>query len=651
MLALLFLLLSFGVGCLFILRFFPSMVDFQRNENPTFPSWMVFIPASFFAGTLISIWTTYLLAAFFAHFSNTPLTIANSVVFILLLTCLLAFKKPFSLQKPTRYDAIFSLVVLTICIFLTLISFYKVENTLLIGAQVWSDFGPHLSMIRSFSYGFNFPTVYQHFFADSIRYHFMFQFLAGNFEFLGLPLNWAFNIPSFLSLTGFFMLLYALALSLTHSRAVAVLAVSFYFFRSSLAFFTYFQGKKIAGLGDFFNALVSNDIFIGGTEHESWGLWNQNVFLNQRHLAFGMGIMLFSVICFLPWIRKETTYVRSWTRPIALGVLIGLSGFLNGATALSTLLILGGMFLFARARLEFIVTALIALCLILLEVRFFMGAGASSTAFQFGFIAPDKSFSGVSAYYFELLGILPILLLATLLWTKGPLLIFSLAALLPFIFANTVKITTEITANHKFISISIALVGIAVAAFLVSLWRQRQLWIKSVVVVLIFLLTCTGVQDLITVIRLNWSFGIRGYRVADDTPLQRWLLQNTHPRDVFLSNWDVLNPILLAGRRLYFGWPYFAWSAGYEEKGRDTRWRSMYTARDPQILRYLVASEGIDYIFVQDDYANNTEFKDFNEGTIKAAFPLVFEDKETHARIYRVKKTEDKELRVGVLAK
>ena len=49
------------------------------------------------------------------------------------------------------------------------------------------------------------------------NYHFMFQFLVGNLEFLGIRLDFAYNIESVLALLGFLMLLYSIAKRLTAS--------------------------------------------------------------------------------------------------------------------------------------------------------------------------------------------------------------------------------------------------------------------------------------------------------------------------------------------------------------------------------------------------------------------------------------------------
>ena len=54
--------------------------------------------------------------------------------------------------------------------------------------------------MRSFSMGNNFPTEYPHFGGQDVKFHFMFQFFVGNLEFLGLRLDFAYNVVSVLAL-------------------------------------------------------------------------------------------------------------------------------------------------------------------------------------------------------------------------------------------------------------------------------------------------------------------------------------------------------------------------------------------------------------------------------------------------------------------
>ena len=71
--------------------------------------------------------------------------------------------------------------------------------------------------------GNNFPTEYPHFGGQDVKYHFMFQFFVGNLEFLGLRLDFAYNVVSVLALLGFLIFLYHMAKRLTGSFAAGVL--------------------------------------------------------------------------------------------------------------------------------------------------------------------------------------------------------------------------------------------------------------------------------------------------------------------------------------------------------------------------------------------------------------------------------------------
>ena len=49
-----------------------------------------------------------------------------------------------------------------------------------------------------------------------------------------------------------------------------------------------------------------------------------------------------------------------------------------------------------------------------------------------------------------------------------------------------------------------------------------------------------------------------------------WIMANTPPKSVFLNSSYLYHPASIAGRRIFYGWPYFAWSLGYEtEKHKE----------------------------------------------------------------------------------
>ena len=83
--------------------------------------------------------------------------------------------------------------------------------------------------------------------------------------------------------------------------SAGVLAVCYMVFRSGTAFFQFAYEHIQAG--DLLETLSSNSSFIGYTANENWGLWNFNVYLNQRHLAFGLLIVAVAVWIFMDWVE------------------------------------------------------------------------------------------------------------------------------------------------------------------------------------------------------------------------------------------------------------------------------------------------------------------------------------------------------------
>jgi len=135
---------------------------------------------------------------------------------------------------------------------------YK-NGILLIGNNEWSDFGPNTAIIQSFAVGHNFPTQYPHFSGETIRYHFLFYFQAGNLTFLGFNLAWSLNVLSIITLVSLMALLMALGQALFNSRAVGRIGAALFYFHGTLSFIAFFKSQPslaaawqtIRGLKDF----------------------------------------------------------------------------------------------------------------------------------------------------------------------------------------------------------------------------------------------------------------------------------------------------------------------------------------------------------------------------------------------------------------
>ena len=266
-------------------------------------------------GYMAAGWVTYLCCYILKVYCKIqhPKPYAN-IFTITLLVFLCVYLKLYNKEKNiknknTGISEILAFTALFLFILWTMFYVFHAKSGIISsGVTVYSDFSPHTAMIRSFSYHDNFPTQYPHYGGEDVKYHFMFQFMAGNLEYLGLPIDWAFNLISAAALWGFLVLLYEFAKKITGCNAGGWLTILLFFCRSSFAGIEKILTTIISGEWDGF---LTNTSFIGYTAHEDWGLWNYNVFLNQRHLGFGLLIGMIAITYFydrLDWLdisKKE----------------------------------------------------------------------------------------------------------------------------------------------------------------------------------------------------------------------------------------------------------------------------------------------------------------------------------------------------------
>lgn len=544
-----------------------------------------------------------------------------------------------------------------------------------VGLSVFSDFGPHIAMIRSFSMGSNFPTQYPHFPDGSVRYHFLFQFFTGNLEYLGLPITWAFNLLSTLAITAVVLLLYHFAYLLTKQVLASVLACIFFFFRSSFAFFDFLGDlaeKKLPTWSDWLKSIWENTTYVGKTMHEDWGLYTQNVYANQRHLPFGIALILLVCILFYPhfkdfaenislkaWIhslKKKTSWIpENTTRAVFIGLLMGVASFFNGAAFIALLLMLFFMALFSKYRLEHCISAGIALFLFMLQVKFFTGMSNVKPEIVIGFLAAipseitqslHQTFNIEKAYlkgfwdsldalpyilifYFKVLGILPFLVFSAFFVLPRSHKLLSLAFLAPLLFASTIKLTPDIPVNHKYVMISVIFLNIWAALLIAQLFKFPLL--RPLTALVIAAMTVTGAMDLLTYFNINQHH----QKYAQDNPAISWIRENSKPRDIFLSHISVLNTPLEAGRPIYYGWPYFAWSAGYQTDQREQIYKAMLHASDSESLKSMLKENSIAYVYMDDDFKSQPDTP-INREIFMLSLPTVYHDPYRNIRILKV---------------
>ena len=634
--------------------------------------WLI-LPASFGIGTLLLTWAVYVISWFFSVVgkSQNPLLYGNTIsmvgaALIFIFVAVLRYKKNavrtdggqknirtglaeklISNKKGFKREVLLFGLLAVFITYMMFYVFYIRDGVLYSGLTVYGDYAPHTAMMRSFSLGNNFPTQYPHYGGADVKYHFMFQFLTGNLEYLGLRMDFAYNIVSSASLVGFLMLLYQLALRITGKISCGAVTIFLFFFRSGMAFFR-FVWEHIQ-TGDLLETLSENVSFIGYTTNENWGLWNFNVYLNQRHLAFGLLMVTLALYLFMDWLEAGTSHEekgilwmkgrffskegwksRNPEQALLMGMFLGLCAFWNGAAVIGGLLILCGFAIFSDGKIDYAITAAVSIFFSYLQTKIFISGSAMSPQIYLGFLAEDKTVWGVVKYLFWMSGIF-FLGLAVLVWfMRRRERMILLGFLFPTIFAFVLLMTPDINVNHKYIMISYAFLAIFWAWAICSLWN-RKLYGKILAAVLAICLSATGIYDFAVIVRGNGP----GRRVAVnmDSDLTKWLADNLDKDDLLLTPEYSMNEVTMSGVMLYCGWPYYAWSAGYDTNYRAAQAVTIYTTMDSEELKKVVKQERITYILFEE--GSEFEQQQCVEDTIAATYEKVYETEDGRIRIYK----------------
>ena len=542
MLAILYLMLCAVFGICFVGLCVPDVRRLYIACSPTakaithIPNTLFTVPAGIVTGMMcVPFFNYYVTLGLTYLFANGPLCMKLGVLitfafFIwMILTCIILINRKRIKREELRsagsttiedyrsniVDALFyGIITIAITATATLLMFYTYRingTTLQSGYSTFSDLSPHTAMVSSFGKGFNFPTQYMHFSGDGIKYHFFFYFFAGMLEYLGLPIDYAINLPSIIAMVCALVLLGLLAVLISSRRIAFAIAPVLVFFRSSLNAFVHLKELMAQGntLQQAVKAVLAYDQWYKVTDYDDWGIWAINVYPNQRHLMLGVAVIIIMVIIFLPFVRRlgislsrsedfgdgVKTFAFSknaWlTRtedplyPVSIAflacVLVSIMPYFHGSCLIALLLILFGMAIFSESRLLYLAVAVFAVGSSYAQTLAFSGGYSNVVSFKFdpGFILSNPSFTDLVRYLYIVTGltiILAIVFAVTVLIVdivrKKPIYRFLmfLCALNPMIFAFLFQVTLEKLANHKFIQVSLILLDVFVAALIANLF-------------------------------------------------------------------------------------------------------------------------------------------------------------------------------------
>jgi uncharacterized membrane protein len=152
-------------------------------------------------------------------------------------------------------------------------------------------------------------------------------------------------------------------------------------------------------------------------------------------------------------------------------------------------------------------------------------------------------------------------------------------------------------------------------------------------VVLSICLTATGIYDFVIIIRNNAP----GHRTAVDleSDVLLWLEENLTSDDLILTPEYSMSDVTLSGVMMYCGWPYYAWSAGYDTYYRADQAKIIYSTDSQEELEEVVQQENITYILFEEDMT--FEDMECQEELIARTYPLVYQSEDGRRRIYETR--------------
>lgn len=362
-------------------------------------------------------------------------------------------------------------------------TFYEESGDIRIAYGAYSDIMYHHAFVRSVSIGDNVPTTYPYFANTQIHYHFLFDYYAGKMAQSGFSTLNALNVLSLLSLTVLLLLVYEFGRKYFNSKAVGILSAVLLIFSSSLAAFEWIYKNRNTNL---IQGIIKRTGWISNATFEDWGLFNFNVFINQRHFAFSIAICVFFALYLV--LRREvkstTQYKRrDIKRNIFIGIVIGMTPFWNIISAAVCIAFIGlfGISTFFRNKaytISKVNTALICALIILPQLLLFKSGDTVLSQYpklHFGYALDKFTIFAFVAYYFKVFGIKLILIFASVFFVNKAKRFDFLIFLIPFIIANTLQMGVILYDNNKFMFMWLVFANCFAAYMLVSLYRLPQI--------------------------------------------------------------------------------------------------------------------------------------------------------------------------------
>ena len=580
---------------LFFISIFTYGVILSQNFLVNSKNRIIATVNSFVVGSLVSASFIYVLSAYVFK-----ALLPSLIVYFLLSGFLLIIKyQYFKFSKPVfgKKEILFlCLLFFFLWFFAKSFGYDANSGQFLIASNLYQDFGAHIPFIRSFSLGNNFPAEVPFFASSGLVYHFMFDFFAGIFEFLGLRIDLAFNLISAISFSFLIAMIYYLAAHIFRSKRIGFIACLLFLFNSSLSFLSFFSNNHL-GLNLLFS-FWRNSFYLGNGPLGNTTVavfWNLNTYLNQRHLIFGILFGVWIIYCLLSELDKRF----SKRQFIFLGLLLGLLPFWHISVFFGLyVVLLSFLIVFPNFRKQIIILLLISSIVALPQIILIKLGSTALVSFTPGFLVFDKlSINNVLIFWIWNLGISVITIpLGFFLSNKTQRKIF-LCFLPLLIMVNLFQFGNYIFDNHKFLNYWIIFANFYSALVIVYLWNKNNL-LKLLSVLVLFLLILSGLINFMVI--KNDVFA-----KIDDYPnnkLMTWVLHNIPNNETVVTNGEIYDPLSLIGKKIFLGLPRYSYLYGADPTSRQLAEKEILTGNNINEIKSITKSYKIKRIVI---YKNN----------------------------------------------
>lgn len=520
-------------------------------------------------------------------------------------------------------------------------SYDATSSSMLIAPKAWSDFGAHIPLIRSFSFGNNWPPESPLFPGTPIQYHFLFYFIVGSLEKVGIRIDWALNIPSIVGLTALLVLIAALAKKLFSKYSVAVIALLLFCFNSSLSYIRFFEKHPLS--------LHTPIDIITNTAFPAFGpwdgglvsaFWNMNIYTNQRHLGLSYALVLIAILLALQ-IQQSKVRIRAYVLSCGIAITMITLLFLHQAAALIAALWIAWIWILQKkSRVPLLFAALLSISGLSLYTKLIGSSGAIT--FDPGYLAlPPITYKTIVAFWWHNLGLSLIMIpFGFIVSPKKVKWLLGVPLLFLFIVPNLWRFSPDMINNHKFFNFFIIIGNMLTAYGVVKIFD----WIKKsshriirivgywCIGVLVLILTLSGIIDLFPI------FNERKGTLLDTPTSQdiQFFLTNTPSDAVVLNSTWFYHPASLAGRKIFSGYTYFTWSYGYNQTKRELQQKAIYEAPTKKQACLLLHAYRINYI----ELSNEPEkYIKPNYRLFQETFMEIYSNPKTGLRVYDVKES------------